>query len=382
MYRINHQTNSIQKIEETTFKEIGASERNHLQEWIAKNPEVLCGEDESLLIIQKEFDGFSDTKERLDLLALDHNGNLVIIENKLDDSGRDVTWQGLKYVSYCASLTTEQILSIYDQFLGADESAEENVREFLELDEEAELLLNDGDQRLILIAHKFRKEVTSTVMWLLDKEVQIQCFKAVPYKYGEEALLQLEQIIPLPETKEYVISLQKKEKEEKIKGSANRIQNTLVINFWNAFKDAMMNAKFNHFQNVTATDRTYISFGYGSGRFACAFGRTGYRVEFTFTSDPENAQLEALEDYASDIKALFPFPLIWEKPHNKKYSRVQYTHDYEKFKAEFLKKENRSLKHWRDEQDWMPRIELFKELFVPFFDAVHPYYDKLRNQIT
>ena len=82
MYRINQQTNSIQKIEETTFKEIGASERNHLQEWIAKNPEAICGEDESLLIIQKEFDGFNDTRERLDLLTLDNNGNLVIIGNK------------------------------------------------------------------------------------------------------------------------------------------------------------------------------------------------------------------------------------------------------------------------------------------------------------
>ena len=118
-------------------------------------------------------------------------------------------------MSYCASLTTEQILSIYDQHLGSEESAEENVREFLELDDEAELLLNNGDQRLVLIAHKFRKEVTSTVMWLPDKDIQIQCFKAVPFKYGNEALLQLEQIIPLPETQEYVISLQNKEKEEK-----------------------------------------------------------------------------------------------------------------------------------------------------------------------
>ena len=60
---------------------------------------------EELLIIQKEFDGFDDTRERLDLLALDKDGNLVIIENKLDDSGRDVVWQALKYASYCASLT-------------------------------------------------------------------------------------------------------------------------------------------------------------------------------------------------------------------------------------------------------------------------------------
>lgn len=45
-----------------------------------------------VLVIQKEFDGFSDTRERSDLLALDKDGDLVVIENKLDDSGNDVTW--------------------------------------------------------------------------------------------------------------------------------------------------------------------------------------------------------------------------------------------------------------------------------------------------
>lgn len=52
-------------------------ERHNLQEWIAKEPSSLG---EERLIIQKEFDGFADTRERLDLLAIDKNGNLVIIE--------------------------------------------------------------------------------------------------------------------------------------------------------------------------------------------------------------------------------------------------------------------------------------------------------------
>lgn len=108
MYIIDLPSNSLTKIEKTSFKALKLEERKHLQEWIAKEPSSL-GED--LLIIQKEFDGFSDTRERLDLLALDKDGNLVIIENKLDDSGRDVTWQAIKYASYCSSLT-KQTLSI------------------------------------------------------------------------------------------------------------------------------------------------------------------------------------------------------------------------------------------------------------------------------
>ena len=103
MYQINKETNNITRLEQKKFSELGFREREHLQEWIAKNPDALG---EELLIIQKEFDGFNDTNERLDLLALDKESNLVIIENKLDDTGRDVTWQALKYTSYCSTLST------------------------------------------------------------------------------------------------------------------------------------------------------------------------------------------------------------------------------------------------------------------------------------
>jgi hypothetical protein len=91
-FRINTETNSILPLTARTFGELGFKERSNLQEWIAKEPSCLG---EELLVIQKEFSGFSDTHERLDLLALDKQGSLVLIENKLDDTGRDVTCRPL-----------------------------------------------------------------------------------------------------------------------------------------------------------------------------------------------------------------------------------------------------------------------------------------------
>jgi len=73
MYIIHKNENLISKIPQKTFAELGFKEKEHLQEWLANNPHALG---EELLIIQKEFSGFSDTKERLDLLALDKQGNL------------------------------------------------------------------------------------------------------------------------------------------------------------------------------------------------------------------------------------------------------------------------------------------------------------------
>ena len=158
---------------------------------------------EDLLIVQKEFDGFADTRERLDLLALDKEGRLVVIENKLDDSGRDVVWQALKYVAYCSSLKKAEIVEIYQSYLdrwSEGASAVANLCEFLEVEELDEVALNPGnEQRFVLIAANFRKEVTATVLWLLGHGVRAQCFRVAPHSFGEELFIDLRQIIPTPE---------------------------------------------------------------------------------------------------------------------------------------------------------------------------------------
>ena len=138
MFRINPKTNSIVPLISRKFGELGFGNATTFRSGSRKLH--LVGEE--LLIIQKEFSGFSDTNERLDLLAVDKHGSLVLIENKLDDTGRDVTWQALKYPSYCSRLSKENIRHIYQDFLektepGAD--AKEKLREFLDADDYEEI---------------------------------------------------------------------------------------------------------------------------------------------------------------------------------------------------------------------------------------------------
>jgi hypothetical protein len=164
MFKIDRNTNAITPLEQKSFSSLGFREREHLQEWIAMHPSSL-GED--LLIIQKEFSGFDKTQERLDLLALDKQGSLVVIENKLDDSGRDVVWQSLKYASYRSGLSVANIKAIYQDYLNAvspGSNAEENISDFLEVQDFEDVALNKGvTQRIIMIAANFRNEVTSTI---------------------------------------------------------------------------------------------------------------------------------------------------------------------------------------------------------------------------
>jgi len=214
MYLVDKDANEAKAIQKKTFSELGFTERKNLQEWICKNPNILG---EGLLIIQKEFDGFSDTNERLDLLALDKEGNIVLIENKLDDSGRDVVWQSIKYAAYCSTLTTKEIITIFQQHLdkeNREEDAEELISNFVDSIDSENFILNSGDQRLILVAANFRKEVTATAMWLMAHDIKVKCIKITPYQHGDDILLDTEQIIPVPDTEEYIIRLQEKERAD------------------------------------------------------------------------------------------------------------------------------------------------------------------------
>ena len=176
VFLVNKENKTTKEIKDISFKSCGLKEREDLQEWIANNPMILG---EELLIIQKEFDGFSNTNERLDLLALDKKGNLVIIENKLDDSGRNVVWQAMKYAGYCSSLKKDDIKDIFQQYLnkmGKELDAEECLIDFLEKIDYSEVQLNqDMTQRIILVARDFRKEVTNTVIWARKYGMKIQC---------------------------------------------------------------------------------------------------------------------------------------------------------------------------------------------------------------
>ena len=217
MFKVQRSENRLLRLEEPRFSDLHLRERDHLQEWLVQTPEVL-GED--LLIIQKEFDGFEDTRERLDVLALDKEGRLVVVENKLDDSGRDVVWQALKYVAYCSTLKKAEIIAIYQKYLDRwceGRTAATKLCEFLEVDDLDDTVLNAGnEQRLILVAANFRKEVTSTVLWLIRHGIRAQCFRVVPYGFEQELLIDLRQIIPTPEAADYMIGMAAKESEENL----------------------------------------------------------------------------------------------------------------------------------------------------------------------
>lgn len=331
MYLIDKAKNRIEKIKQVTFTELGFKERGHLQEWLEGNPESL-GED--LLIIQKEFSGFNDTNERLDLLALDKKGNAVIIENKLDDTGRDVTWQALKYASYCSTLTKEQVRNIYQQHLdkkGLGEEATNKLSEFFNYAEYEELTINPRQtQRIILVAGSFRKEVTSTVLWLLNFKIKMQCFKATPFALGEQLFLTLEQIIPTKDAEDYTISMVDKAQEDLSTQEELKERHHLRLEFWSKLLPKIK-GKATIFQNSSPSKDHWLSSG-GTGISGLSYNflitKTYVGVELAISKSDTQANkqvFDELKKFETEITNDFGDSLSWERLDNKKMCRVAYS---------------------------------------------------------
>ena len=350
MFTVNHQTNRISPVKTKRFSELGFTERKHLQEWLAHEPSALG---EELLIIQKEFDGFDDTRERLDLLALDKDGNLVIIENKLDDSGRDVVWQALKYASYCASLTKAQIVEIYQQYLdryepvtgevdllNAPASASARICEFLDAPDLDELKLNLGNsQRIMLVAANFRKEVTSTALWLLGQGISIACFKITPYSLGEQLLINIDQIIPTPEAKELMIGINAKEAEEKTTEVVLKNRHTVRREYWEHALEAFQKSACQLYNNISPSKDHWLSAG--SGLSGCPYNliflQKELRVELWISRGitEENKYLfDLLSQSKQDIEHTFGAELEWMRLDEKKSCRIQFSTKADGFNKE------------------------------------------------
>ena len=216
-------------VPETSFGAAGILERQDLQRLLLENIDIVSPE---TLVIAEEFSSWDESTRRIDLLGVQKGANLVVIELKRDDTGAHMELQAIRYAAMVARMTFQQAVSTYDAFLRSRKSsvdARNSLLGFLGWDEPNEAMFAQ-DVRIVLVAADFSRELTTSVMWLNERELNIRCVQLRPYILGSQLLVNAEQVIPLPEATDYQVQVHEKARKERAAAAAPMARYDLEVN--------------------------------------------------------------------------------------------------------------------------------------------------------
>lgn len=199
----------IAAINRETFSTLGVGERSHLQRVLRSRLEVVAPD---CLLIAEEFGDWDKAWRRIDLLAIDRKGRLVVIELKRTEDAGHAELQAVRYAAMVSTMTFDQAVEAHRRYLAANKlpgDAKESILSFLGWTEPQ--IEFGADVRIFLVSADFSRELTTTVLWLRDRDIDITCVRLHPYTFQGEALLDVQVVIPLPETAEYQVKVRERE---------------------------------------------------------------------------------------------------------------------------------------------------------------------------
>lgn len=307
----------LEPVSPTTFIRETIRERAGIQDYL-KNDISPLGDD--LFVLKDEFNDWEDSNRRIDLLCLNKDRGLVVIELKRTEDGGHMDLQAIRYAAMVSGMVFSQAINAYARMTGLDiEEAKNDIYEFLEAEKSDEIELT-GEVSIILASANFSVEITTTVMWLNTKYgLGIKCIRLNPYKYKDEVLLDVEQIIPLPEAAPYLTKLREREEgEHKAKVINKKNVEKKSTEFWVGFYES--NEKFRALFPRRAGGSSYVQTSslkqFQSGlQLSCQIVDSKARVYVYIEtkSKEDNARIfQLLESKRDVIQAELGFDLTWD----------------------------------------------------------------------
>lgn len=208
-------------LDETSFNDERISEKD-LQKMLRSNIGMIV-ENPDVMVIAEEFSNWQDASRRIDLLGIDQDANLIVVELKKTGDGAHMELQALRYAAMVSTMTFEHAVEAYKRFLKNEKrDAKGELLEFLGWEEPNEEEFAQK-VRIVLASPDFGRELTTSVLWLRDQGIDIECARMRPYRQNGKLLLDIQRIIPLPEAEQFLVRL----RDKRFKENISRKKNTL-----------------------------------------------------------------------------------------------------------------------------------------------------------
>jgi hypothetical protein len=196
------------QVERVALSDLDLHERAHLQEWILSHPQVL-GPD--VTVITSEYDRWQTASgdpvlDRLDILALDPDGRLVVVELKRGAAPHTIHMQAINYAAMVSRLRPEDIADLYSKTQTSRGHAIDVDSALTELST-ANLLSAESIRhpRIVLVASDYPASVTAAVVWLNEQGVDLSLIRFRAYRLGGQTVVSFSRLFPVPDVEEFTI---------------------------------------------------------------------------------------------------------------------------------------------------------------------------------
>ena len=154
-----------------------------IETWLEQDISIIS---DDLLVIGRQVT--TDFGGVIDLLCLDHNGDVVIVELKRDRTPRDITAQVLDYASWVKDLSNERVTELADQYLGDRGPLDQAFAQ--KFSEELPETLN-GQHKMLIVASRVDASTERIVNYLSDTygvDINAVSFQYFHHTDGKEFL--------------------------------------------------------------------------------------------------------------------------------------------------------------------------------------------------
>jgi hypothetical protein len=343
----------IRTITPTTFAAAGVRERADLQRLLRSQIGVISPD---TLVLAEEFCDWDDSKRRIDLLGIDHDANLIVIELKRTEDGGHMELQSIRYAAMVSTMTFEKVVEIHEAYLrnlGKSDDARSSILEFLGWqapDEDAFA----QDVRIVLASAEFSKEVTTAVLWLNDRGLDIRCVRMVPYDDGGRIFVHV--------------------REKGQRSRQDRAERySIRKEFWRGLL-ARAAPRCGSHAGIAPGEHYWVSAGIGLSGLALSYvirqDEGSVELYIDHGNQIENKRIfDWLVSRKTDIERTFGGALSWQRLDDKRASRIAYTAT--------------TVGGWKSDQSKWPEIqESMIDGMVRFEKALKPQVGELRREVV
>jgi hypothetical protein len=157
---------------------------------------------------------------------------------------------------------------------------------------------------------------TDAVLWLREREIDIRCIRLRPYIADDKTLIDVQQVIPLPEAQDYMIRIREKEQQERRSRTARFSEESqqACVDYWQGVLNELAPAGILE-PGIRPGRKEDMRFKVGWPQFwlKAYFSRRQPKAAVWLDCRGESglANFDALKSHRAEIESALNEPLVW-----------------------------------------------------------------------